>query len=277
MPVAPSSRLQHAVLVGDQELAHQAAVRRHVGHAVHGCGAPLHTVRVGQQLRHARAHVGQQRLHHVPAARHVRRGEAKVQGWRRLQRVEVPALPGEQVVQLVDVEGGAGPRAKRHQAHVRLAQHGELGGGVDARDELVGGGHEVARDGHVALDALRHERAPRGGDERARPAACHGGRDVQPAAPVRDGRVLVLPQRRLRVQHHAGPLVRQPKLVRVHRHGVHALERKVKGRHRPAQRAHPGQHKAAQARVHVHPAPVCPAHPRNANDVIHNPVREPGR
>ena len=48
-------------------------------------------------------------------------------------------------------------------------------------------------------------------------------------------------------------LVRHAKLVRVHAHAAHAGHRKVEGWHRMAQLPRKGQHKAAQAGIHVAP------------------------
>ncbi len=58
-------------------------------------------------------------------------------------------------------------------------------------------------------------------------------------------------------------LVRHAKLVRVHAHAAHAGHCKVEGWHRIAQLPREGQHKAAQACVHMAP------HARTARHLQH--------
>ena len=82
---------------------------------------------------------------------------------------------------------------------------------------------------------------------------------VEAAAPLCYAGVLVAADGRAGVQHHAGALVGHAKLVGVHAHAGDARDGEVEGRHFVAGCARKGQHKAAQACVHVaaHPAPPC--------------------
>ena len=80
--------------------------------------------------------------------------------------------------------------------------------------------------------------------------------DIEAAAPLRDGGVLVLPDGSAPIEHHAGALVSHAELVAIDAHAGHARHREVERRDAVAQIPRKGEDEAAQACVHVagHPS-----------------------
>ena len=83
------------------------------------------------------------------------------------------------------------------------------------------------------------------------PVTPHTWGNVEAAAPLGDAGVLEAAQVLVVVQHHRSALVGHAKFVGVHRHAGHPRNGKVKGRDGVPQLAGKGEHKAAQAGVHV--------------------------
>mmetsp|Transcript_25396 Transcript_25396/g.59092 ORF Transcript_25396/g.59092 Transcript_25396/m.59092 type:complete len:202 (-) Transcript_25396:1150-1755(-) len=141
-----------------------------------------------------------------------------------LQGVEGPSLLRHEIA---NVEHREVVRAKAQDHSLRIAQNKQsinlLHFFLQAHTAL----NNLLRALHEALLAQRGQTRPARSRQRARPAAGDGGSHVKTARPVRVGKVLVLAELRVAVEHDRGALARVAIFVRVHRHGGDAREAKV--------------------------------------------------
>ena len=145
-------------------------------------------------------------------------GDGDVDGGRVLQRVEVPALGGHGVGNVVDVEV---LRGKGHDGDERAADNLELarqrGRLADGVGNLLGGADNLGARVDVAGLAHGHEARPAAGDEGAGAGAREARRGVDAAGPVRAHVVLVGAEGGGAVEDRRVALGREAVLVRVAR------------------------------------------------------------